>query len=312
MAVEHYPVLYREVMAFFSPFPHAASICDATFGRGGHTALFLEHCGSCVITAVDADSQMIAAGKERFVGSPRVRFVHGWFDEVLSQESGFDRIILDLGISMVHLRQGERGFSLLENGPLDMRLDPNGGGETAADLVLRRTETELADLIFQYGEERYSRRIARAIVDARRQGIATTFDLRDVVWHAVPHSARHQRIHPATRTFQAFRIAVNDELQRLERVLPAAVRALNPGGYLGVISFHSLEDRIVKHRFRGFVHTPIQTTRGDAITVRVVTKRPVVPTEVERQENPPSRSAKLRIIERESEVSVGTFGKRSK
>lgn len=312
MAIEHYPVLYREVMAEFSPFPQDASICDATFGRGGHTALFLEHCGSCVITAVDADPHMIAAGTERFADNPRVRFVHGWFDEVLTREGGFDRIILDLGISMVHLRQGERGFSLLEDGPLDMRLDPSDGGESAADIVRSRSERELADLIFQYGEERYSRRIARAIVAARRQGIESTFDLRDVVWHAVPHAARYQRIHPATRTFQALRIAVNGELERLERVLPVAIHALRPGGRLGVISFHSLEDRIVKHSFRGFVQTPIQTIEGNAITVRVVTKRPIVPTEAEQRENPPSRSAKLRIIERESEVSHGKDGKRSK
>ncbi len=299
MSMFHYPVLRDAVMAAFQPLPSGALICDATLGGGGHTARFLELSDSCAVTGIDADPVMLERARERLAADPRVRFVHGWFDEVLAGPDRFDRILIDLGISMFHLREGERGFSIQEDGPLDMRIDPSGDGDSAADLLMHCTEWELADIIFRYGEERYSRRIAAAIIRERHGGIETTHQLKEIVRRAVPPAARHGRIHPATRTFQALRIAVNDELGRLERVIPCGVRALNPGGRLGIISFHSLEDRIVKHAFRALAAEPIGIEGGGSMTVRVLTKRPVVPDEAELAENPASRSAKLRVLERE-------------
>lgn len=299
MSVVHYPVLHEAVMEAFQPFPRNAAICDATLGGGGHTACFLELCDTCTVTGIDADSLMLEGARQRFCHETRVRYIHGWFDEVLPGEDRYHRILVDLGISMFHLRDGQRGFSLQDDGPLDMRIDSSGGREDARDLVMRCTEQELADLIFRYGEERYSRRIAAAIVRERHRGIATTADLRDIVWHAVPPAARYRRIHPATRTFQALRIAVNDELGRLERVIPRAVDALLPGGRLGIISFHSLEDRIVKHTFRALAGGPAGENRENRVTV--LTKKPVTPIEREVRENPASRSAKLRVVQRNEE-----------
>jgi len=223
---------------------------------------------------------------------------------------------------MFHLKEAARGFSLREDGPLDMRLNATDGGETAAELIGRISEAELADVLYLYGEERYSRRIARAIIDHRSTGLDTTGRLADVVKSAVPPKYRHGRNHPATRTFQALRIAVNDELGRIERAIPAAAERLSPGGRLAVITFHSLEDRIVKHTFRRlegragasdqsqFVSHPGQkgSTRDvrwpmyeEGGQFRVVTRKPVVPTEQELASNSASRSAKLRVLERTTE-----------
>ena len=331
MSVEHRPVMIDEVMEAFAPFPPSGRICDATFGGGGHTARLLELCSSCTVTAIDTDAEMIRRGRERFKAEDRLTLVHGWFDEVLQGLRNLDRILLDVGISMFHLREAERGFSLREDGPLDMRLHTGDGTESAADLIQRLRENELADLLFYYGEERYARRIARAIVEKRGGGLRSTAELADIVRGAVPPQYRRGRNHPATRTFQAVRIAVNDELRRIERVVPAAAHALAPGGRLAVITFHSLEDRIVKRTFRRL--SGRESSEGGPIVVhpdlsrapnsrhstaatgapmyeeegsfREVTRKPLVPTRREVESNPASRSAKLRVLERHE----GEFGK---
>jgi 16S rRNA (cytosine1402-N4)-methyltransferase len=316
MSELHEPVLLNSVVDLFFPLPENSLVCDATLGAGGHTARFLKLSHSCRVVAIDADPRMLTVARERLGDDPRVEYLHGWFDEVLPVRSGFDRILIDLGISMVHLKRGERGFSLKSDGPLDMRLNPTGGSETAEALILRWSERELAETIARYGEERYARRIAAAIAVARGEGIGSTGRLAEIIRDAVPPAYRYGRIHPATRTFQALRIAVNDELGRLERVIPRAASSLRPGGRLAIISFHSLEDRIVKHRFRALagsatdhgknryptdrystdrVRQPMVKEEG---AYRVVTKRPIVPDETEVATNPASRSAKLRVLER--------------
>lgn len=200
-------------------------------------------------------------------------------------------VLFDLGVSSPQLDDPARGFSFMQDGPLDMRMDQTAG-ETAADLVNSREEQELADIIFQYGEERYSRRIARAIVRERNRGpIQTTGVLASLVAGAVPSVYRHGRIHCATRTFQALRIAVNRELERLEPSLRDAVDVLAPRGRICVISFHSLEDRIVKHTFRSLA-------QGPAARLALLTKKPILSSEQECRENPRARSAKLRVAER--------------
>ena len=202
-----------------------------------------------------------------------------------------DGVLLDLGVSSPQLDDPARGFSFQAEGPLDMRMDQSTG-QTAADLVNSLGESDLAALIFQYGEERYSRRIARAIVRVRERGsLRTTQDLVAVIREAVPASYRHGRIHCATRTFQALRIAVNREIESLEPALRHAVEVLRPGGRIGVISFHSLEDRIVKHTFRALAQAP-------GAGLAVLTKKPLSPTEAECRSNPRARSAKLRVAER--------------
>ncbi len=294
-----------EVVAYSAPFDEQLRICDATLGGGGHTARFLELCSHCSVLGIDADEEMIARTRGRLGDDPRVHIVHGWFDEILPERGPFDRILMDLGVSMVHLRDPSRGFSLREDGPLDMRLDGRPGVETAEQLINRIGERELADIIYRYGEERYSRRIAAAICRDRRAATAGTAAFAETVRRAVPPAYRRGRLHPATRTFQAIRIAVNDELGRVERGVAAAARALAPGGRLIVISFHSLEDRIVKHSFRALAGSstsdpkiPMVKDGGEYV---VVTRKPVVPTDEERAENPASRSAKLRVLEKRKE-----------
>lgn len=303
MSIAHIPVMPGEIESYMSPLEPGMRLCDATFGGGGHTARLLKLCSSCTITAIDADAEMIARGNERFHGETRLRIVHGWFDDVLREvDREYDRILMDLGVSMVHLQDPRLGFSFRGDGPLDMRLDRSEGVESAADLIRHIGERELADVIYRYGEERYSRRIARAIVSDRRRAASGTRALADLIREAVPPAYRRGRNHPATRTFQALRIAVNDELGRLERVLPAAAAALRPGGRLMVISFHSLEDRIVKHSFRALAQP--STSTADVPMVKeegryaIVTRKPIVPSEIERTENPAARSAKLRVLER--------------
>lgn len=208
-----------------------------------------------------------------------------------------DGALFDLGVSSPQLDNANRGFSFQEDGPLDMRMDQSTG-TTAGQLVNTLPESELADLIFQYGEERFSRRIARAIVRAReRQALASTQDLTRVIKDSVPAAYRHGRIHCATRTFQALRIAVNRELDVLEPAVRDAVDMLRPGGRIAVISFHSLEDRIVKHTFRALSERPHPK-------VKVLTKRPDIPSEAECLANPRARSAKLRVAERLSKESA--------
>jgi 16S rRNA (cytosine1402-N4)-methyltransferase len=259
---------------------------DATFGAGGHSSLLLAALGPAGrLVAFDADP---SAG-ERALDDPRFTLVHANF-RALAEEldalgiAHVDGILFDLGVSSMQFDEGERGFSFRVDAPLDMRLDPTEG-ESAADWLASHDEREIADAIYQFGEERASRRIARAIVARRNEGrpIRDTADLAAVVARVVHSSGR---IHPATRTFQALRIAVNDELGALRDGLAAAFDRTAIGGRIAVISFHSLEDRIVKHTFR------------EDPRVRVLTRKPLLPDDAEIAANPRARSAKLRVAER--------------
>lgn len=294
MIPRHIPVMVREVVDRLAPPPGPSLIVDGTLGEGGHAAAFLESFSECRIVGIDADPVMRERAARRLTAwKSRVDIRPGWTDEVFSSWSGPapNRILIDLGISVFHYDSSGRGFTFRGDEPLDMRLDVSEGS-TAADLVNSLPEGELADLIFQFGEERYSRRIARSVVLSRRnEPIDTAEGLAEIVRRAVPPAARRGRSHPATRTFQALRIAVNRELTRLDALLDSAPDLLAPGGRLGIISFHSLEDRAVKRAFRS------RAQREDP-DFAVVTKKPLVPSEAEVRENPPSRSAKFRVIEK--------------
>ena len=293
----HEPVLVEEILFWLQCKPGGVYV-DCTLGYAGLAARLLDRTApDGILVGIDRDAAALAESRMRLREvAHRVHFRHGNFCDLKaliigSGVSRVDGVIFDLGVSSPQLDRAERGFSFREDGPLDMRMDQREG-RTAADLVRDLPETELADLIYQLGEERYSRRIARAIVQARMQGvIATTWQLAAVVERAVPASYRHGRIHCATRTFQALRIAVNRELDVLEPALRDAVDILAPGGRVCAVSFHSLEDRIVKHTFRSLAN-------GSEASVRVLTKKPVTASESERSRNPRSRSAKLRVVER--------------
>jgi 16S rRNA (cytosine1402-N4)-methyltransferase len=281
---------------------------DGTVGGGGHAAAILEASAPTGrLLALDRDPAAVARAQSRLTPfGERVTVVHASYErmEALARERGFvpaDGVLLDLGFSSFQVDDPERGFAFRFEGPLDMRYDPTGGGLTAAQLVNELPESELADLIWRYGEEPRSRRIAGAIVAARP--LHTTRELAEVI-HAEVGRRRDEALHPATRTFQALRIAVNRELEVLEAALPQAVSILRPGGRLAVIAFHSLEDRIVKHYLkeeaRGCICPPESPicTCGHEPSVRRVTRKPVTPSEAEIAANPRSRSAKLRIAER--------------
>ena len=290
---EHVPVLQAEVIGLLLPRP-AGRYLDATVGLGGHAEAILRASGPTgTVLGIDRDAEALARSRERLAAfGARLTLRQGRYEaltELLGSAEPFDGILFDLGASSVQLDTADRGFSFAHAGPLDMRMDRSGGA-TAAELVERLSERELADLIFEWGEERWSRRIARTIVTARRErSIATTTDLAAIVARSIPRRLWPRHIHPATRTFQALRIAVNQELVGLERALEDAVRLLAPGGRVVVISFHSLEDRIVKRTWRRLAEDGM---------ARVLTKRPVVPGEAEQSANPRSRSAKLRAAER--------------
>ncbi len=273
---------------------------DCTVGYSGHAEKILEASGpDSRLIGIDRDAVAIASSRERLsrFGDRSFR-LHGHFVELKRHLTAcgigqVDGILFDLGISSPQLEEPARGFSFQGDGPLDMRMDQSMSG-TAADLVNRWAEAQLADTIFQFGEERFSRRIARAIVRAReRHPLATTKELVSVIEGAVPANYRHGRLHCATRTFQAIRIAVNHELDCLEPALRDATDVLSPGGRLCVISFHSLEDRIVKHTIRAL-------SGKDDPVLAVLTKKPQIPAREESDRNPRSRSAKLRAAQRVS------------
>jgi 16S rRNA (cytosine1402-N4)-methyltransferase len=273
-------------------------LVDCTVGLGGHAELLLEAAGEqAALIGIDLDEDNLLQARQNLAAfGSRVRLFQANFSEIMAvlDQAGLDAadaILADLGVASIHLDDPQRGFSFMGEGPLDMRMDRRSGA-TAADLVNRLSERELADLIYRYGEERYSRRIARAIVEARaHRPIATTAELAELAVGAYPAVARRMRrgVHPATRTFQALRIATNDEMSHLERFLEVLPRALRPGGRAAVISFHSLEDRRVKQTFAGLAQ------EGRA---KLLTRKPIVPTMEETAHNPRSRSAKLRGIER--------------
>jgi 16S rRNA (cytosine1402-N4)-methyltransferase len=315
MEYQHTPVMPAEVLEWLAPVDDGELLVDGTLGEGGHSALFLDTFPTLRIIGLDADPRMLERAASRLAPfGDRAELRQAWFDEFFSsyaEARAPTRILLDLGISGFHFSGSGRGFSFRSSEPLDMRLDPDSG-PSAAELVNTMGEKELADVIYAYGEERYSRRIAERVVRERSAGrIETAAELADIVWHAVPGKYRHGRIHPATRTFQALRIAVNGELERIERGLDAALEVLAPGGRIGVIAFHSLEDRIVKHRFRERnyrskepAESPMSLKREPL--VRVLTKKPRMPGEEERRRNPASRSARFRVAEKleESEGAV--------
>ncbi len=287
---------------------------DGTVGAGGHAAAILRAAPRARLLGFDRDPRSLDVARERLAPfGDRVVLVHANYDTMgrAAPESGFatgqiDGILLDLGISSMHVEDAERGFAVRVDGPLDMRFDPGGGYPSAADLVNTLDADELADLIYRYGEEHDSRRIARAIVAARP--LLTTRQLAEVIEKAQrdhrPRHGSHAKIHPATHTFQALRIAVNDELGAVERVLPRAVGLLRPGGRLAVISFHSLEDRIVKQYFRDestdCLCPPKQPicTCGHQARVTLVHRKPITADEAEIARNPRSRSARLRVVEK--------------
>jgi 16S rRNA (cytosine1402-N4)-methyltransferase len=296
-APRHVSVLASAVLELLAPQPGEVMV-DGTLGAGGHARLIAGHLGPTGrLIGLDRDPAMLDLARPRLDGLP-VTLMHAGFDELrpVLDRLGLvqvDGVLADLGVSSDQLDTAERGFSFTRPGPLDMRLDP-AGGETAADLLRRLNERDLADLIYEYGEERFSRRIARRIVEERKRApLESTEELAELVRRCVPRPPRQGRkrppIDPATRVFQALRIAVNDELGALDRLLAALPDCVRPGGRAAIISFHSLEDRRVKEVFR------------DRTLWRPLSKKPVQADEEEVRANPRARSAKLRVALRLSE-----------
>lgn len=279
----HHPVLVSSVMEVLHAQPTPQHLLDATFGRGGHTKAFLEAFPEGKVTVMDKDPDAIAwAHREKETYGDRVCIYHEPFSHMalLFPPETFSAVLMDLGVSSPQLDEAHRGFSFQKEGPLDMRM--SGEGMSAAQLLHTLSEKELADLLFVYGEERASRRIAKAIVQYRhKHPLETTQQLADLIESVLP---RRGKTHPATRSFQALRIVVNNEIEELKQALPAAMDVLRPGGVLIVIAFHSLEDRIVKNFFTA--HKSLFQT---------FCKKPVRPDEEEARLNPRSRSARLRF-----------------
>lgn len=319
----HEPVLLKEVLEWLRA-SEGGTFVDCTAGLGGHAKAILAASTSTAVVGIDRDPEALALARERLsIFENRIQLVRANFESIASV---LDRlgvtevrgVLADLGVSSLQLGRSERGFSFAAEAALDMRMD-QGSEETAAGLVNQLSERELADLIFEFGEERGARKIARAIVRTReREPIVTTKQLADVVVRALNIPGRW-RIHPATRTFQALRIAVNDELKALERFIPAAISALARGGRLAIISFHSLEDRIVKrsfliesgrcicepHRWQGRQGHKQAVVDGVACQhcgarkrISILTRKPVRPTPEEMERNPRSRSSLLRVCEK--------------
>ena len=316
----HNPVLLEEIIEWLQP-ERGGVFVDCTVGAGGHSFAMLAASPDTRVVGIDQDFNALAAARGRLaIFENRVQLFHSNFERITSvlAEAGISEargILADLGVSSIQLDRGDRGFSFASDAPLDMRMDQSRE-ETAADLVNRLPEGELADLIFEFGEERGARKIARRIVrDREHEAVTTTKQLADIVVRALNLRGRW-RIHPATRTFQALRIAVNDELGALERFVPAAISALSQAGRLAIISFHSLEDRIVKRSFlresgRCLCEPQVSVARKDAAVdeiicehcgarkrINVLTRRPVRPGPDEMRRNPRSRSALLRVCER--------------
>ncbi len=303
----HIPVLLEETLCWLAPQPGGVYV-DATVGGGGHAEAILERItpGGRLI-GLDRDEVAVEAARSRLErfgeAAVIVRANYAAIKEVLARQ-GLDQvhgILFDLGASSMQFDDPERGFSFQVQGPLDMRMD-RSQRQTAADLVNRLPERELADLIWRYGEERFSRRIARAIV--RSRPVDSTSSLAEIVARTIPHRPGARGIHPATRTFQALRIAVNDEIVNLENAIPDAAEVLRGTGRLCAITFHSLEDRTIKHTFlrlsRGCTRSPGASADSseEKTRLRVLTKKPVVPSPEEITRNPRARSAKLRAAER--------------
>jgi len=293
--IEHIPVL-AETLAGQISLPSDGVMVDATIGQGGHSLLFGRTLGpEAVLIGLDADRNAVQGAQVKLRDlACKVIIIHSNFSQIAEQLAGLgieevDFILADLGVSSSQLADSEFGLSFQANMPLDMRIDKRLK-RTAADIINKLDEKSLADLIYEFGQDRGSRRIARFIVRERRtEKITTTGRLADIVCRALNRPGRRSRIHPATRTFQALRIAVNEELESLKELLAAVPSLLKKGGFAAIISFHSLEDRLVKNDFR---------QNKDAGIYRLVTKKPIVPTREEIAENRRARSAKLRIAQR--------------
>ncbi len=287
----HVPVLYAPALDLLAIRPNGIYV-DATFGAGGHARGILEHLSGGKLIVLDADPS--AAARCATIADPALTFVQSNFrdlDRVLERldVAQVDGILFDLGVSSMQFDEAQRGFSFKEPAPLDMRMDPHAG-RSAYDVLMTASESELADIFFYYGQERAARRIARVVVTRREAGKlpATTTEFAQLVSGVLHRPGRRERIHPATRVFQALRIAVNDELDALKEGLEAAVGRLRGAGRVVVISFHSLEDRVVKTKFR------------DDSRLDVITRKPMTPDEAEMERNPRARSAKLRAAQRKA------------
>ncbi len=311
----HVPVLLQEVLDNLV-LPPAARVLDLTLGMGGHAEALLARCDEASrYLGVDRDPEARYQARRRLGDDSRLEILGGNYEDIWNDPQyqawktefapgGFDAILADLGVSTLQLRTPERGFSFRDEGPLDMRMDTSSG-PTALEWIAEQTDESLADAIYQYGEERASRPIARAILRAHREGrLATTKDLAQAVYSVIPRepAKRKGQSDPATRTFQAIRIAVNGELDRLTAALESAISQLRPGGRLAVISFHSLEDRIVKQTLRrlaGIYDGPGRTAPVELPKIlKLVHPGGLAPSEAEAAANPPSRSARLRVAER--------------
>jgi 16S rRNA (cytosine1402-N4)-methyltransferase len=306
--MSHISVLLTPVLDLLAPLDHLpARVIDGTVGAGGHSRALLER-GAGELLGLDLDPQALQIARETLAPfADRSHTAQNSYASMgiearkIGWDDGVDAILLDLGVSSMQFDTPERGFAFRYDAPLDMRFDPNGLNATAADLINTLEEEELADLFYQYGEERDSRRIARAVVRARP--LTTTQQLASAVEKAMPR--RHEdKIHPATRVFQALRIAVNDELETVKQGIQVGLDLLRPQGRMAIISFHSLEDRIVKEAFRLAAtdcicppKTPICICNHKA-SVQLLTKKPIIADDAEIAHNPRSRSAKLRVIEK--------------
>ena len=299
----HIPVLYKEIIHALQP-KSGKRYVDGTLGAGGHARGILEACApDGQLLGLDIDPQALALARKTLAPyEPRVRLAQASYDTLPNalQQAGWDvvdGIVLDLGVSSMQLDSPERGFSFQADAPLDMRFNPDLG-MGAADWINSSTEAELAEILFKYGEEPRAKKIARDIIKAKPR---TTLQLAEIVKRAYPG---HSRIHPATRTFQALRIAVNDELASLERALPLALTCLRSAGRLAVISFHSLEDRIVKDFFReqgkDYVNPPYEQIYAveRKAALKEINRKPIIASEDEVKMNPRARSAKLRVVEK--------------
>ena len=311
MEFQHQPVLMNQTLNSLKLRPGGVYL-DGTLGGGGHTEAILQAAEpDGTVIGLDQDDEALAAASQRLKPFGErfcpIRANFAEMEQVLAAEgiAGLDGVLLDIGVSSHQLDEPDRGFSYMQDGPLDMRMDRRGG-QTAADLVAELSESELANLIYRYGEEKFSRRIARRIVEQRAQTpIESTKQLAELISAAIPAAQRRkEKQHPAKRTFQALRIAVNDELGVLERGLVAAFASLKSGGRLSVITFHSLEDRIVKNYFAGLAkgcecppEFPVCVC-GKQPQALLITRHPQTATEDELQSNPRARSAKLRTVEK--------------
>ena len=311
MEFQHQPVLMNQTLNSLKLRPGGVYL-DGTLGGGGHTEAILQATEpDGKVIGLDQDDEALAAASQRLKPFGErfcpIRANFAEMEQVLAAEgiAGLDGVLLDIGVSSHQLDEPDRGFSYMQDGPLDMRMDRRGG-QTAADLVAELSESELANLIYRYGEEKFSRRIARRIVEQRAQTpIESTKQLAELISAAIPAAQRRkENQHPAKRTFQALRIAVNDELGVLERGLVAAFASLKSGGRLSVITFHSLEDRIVKNYFAGLAkgcecppEFPVCVC-GKQPQALLITRHPQTATEDELQSNPRARSAKLRTVEK--------------